>query len=68
MFQWLLRTRGEDTLIDSLIKPPRVRYVGHDEALRKRTERRRQQAEAIREDALKVDTKDDHKARLVRMA
>lgn len=64
MFRWLTRTRGEDSLIDTLIKPPVVKFTGTDEALRQRTARRRQQAAVIREDALKVDTKDDTRTRV----
>ena len=44
MFRWLLSTRGEDAVIDSLIKPPRQVFAGTDDALRQRTQQRRQDA------------------------
>lgn len=41
---------------DAMIRPPVYRFTGTDEALRKRTEARREAAKAIRARANKVET------------
>lgn len=52
--RWLHR----DDPIDSLIKPPRYTFEGHDESIEPRAKERREQAERIRKAARLLDTHD----------
>jgi hypothetical protein len=61
--RYLLGT-DTDPLIDSLISRPRVRYEGLDERLRQQTAKRRELAEDIRRDAMKIETQDDRRSRI----
>lgn len=46
---------------------PKDGYDEHDEALRKRTEQRRDDAEKIRSEARQIETKDDRRSRIHRV-
>lgn len=63
---WPFRRRRDD-LIDSQIKPPVVKFTGHDEALEQKARARRQHADQVRRDARQIDTRDDRASKLYRV-
>jgi hypothetical protein len=50
--------------IEALIAPPVVKFTGHDEALAQRTRARREQADRLKADGRRLDTKDDGRSRI----
>lgn len=56
MFRWLLSTRGEDPLIDTLIKKPVMKFPGHDDSLRVATLARREEAAKLEARAAQLNS------------
>lgn len=57
--RWLVRRRHQQSIdaeLDTLIKPPVRKFDGHDEALAKRTQQRREAADRMRGRAAQVES------------
>ena len=56
LLSWFFRTPPDP--IDSLIKPPKQKYHGHDETRHSKSMARRERADALRAEARRVELKE----------
>jgi hypothetical protein len=56
--------RSHDPVIETLIKPPTYTYLGHDETLEIAARQRRKDADRVRAEARRLDTRDDPRSRI----